>query len=75
VLIHRITGPGAVGETSALQGAVAADLTLTLTQAQMVGVLFGGGLDGIGTDGDIGVVTRLLAVVEFPDRNFPVVTP
>ena len=75
VLIHRITGPGAVGETSALQGAVAADLTLTLTQAQLVGVLFGGGLDGIGTDGDIGVVTRLLAVVEFPDRNFPVVTP
>jgi alkyl sulfatase BDS1-like metallo-beta-lactamase superfamily hydrolase len=75
VLTHRIVGDGAVGEASTIQGAPSADLTLTLTRTQMVDVLFGGGLDGISTEGDIGVITRLLAVVEFPDRNFPVVTP
>jgi alkyl sulfatase BDS1-like metallo-beta-lactamase superfamily hydrolase len=43
-----------------------ADLTLTLTKAQLLGLLGGGGLDGIATDGDTGVVARLLAVLDPP---------
>ena len=85
VFIHRFVGTtpigdtqlgnGTTGEPSESQGAVSADLTLTLTRAQMVAVLFGGGLAGIGIDGDLGAITRLLAVVEVVDRNFPIVTP
>lgn len=75
VLTHRMVGNGSVGDASTRQVAVSADLTLTLTRSQMTGVLFGGGLDGIALEGDLGVITRLLAVVEAPDRNFPIVTP
>jgi len=75
VLTHRTVETGPVGNASTARGAVSPDLTLTLTRAQMVGVLLGGGLDGIGTEGDLGVITRMLAVVEVPDRNFPIVTP
>jgi len=70
VLTHRLVGTDGPGE-----GRAPADLTLTLTKAQMFGVLFGGGLDGIDTDGDLGVVGRLLAVVEFGGAPFPIVTP
>jgi alkyl sulfatase BDS1-like metallo-beta-lactamase superfamily hydrolase len=52
-----------------------ADLTVELTRAQLFGVLLGGGLDGIDTEGDDGVLARLVGVVEFGDRNFPIVTP
>jgi alkyl sulfatase BDS1-like metallo-beta-lactamase superfamily hydrolase len=70
VLTHRLLGgSGTDGDRAP------ADLTLTLTRPQMLGVLVGGGLDGIGTEGDLGVVGRLLSVVESPDRNFPIVTP
>ena len=65
VLTHRVVG----------EDVAPADLTLTLTKPQMLGILVGGGLDGIGTEGDVGVVGRLLAVVETPDRNFAIVTP
>jgi alkyl sulfatase BDS1-like metallo-beta-lactamase superfamily hydrolase len=51
------------------------DLTLVLERAQMLGVVLGGGLDGIGTEGDLAVIGRLLAVIESPDRSFPIVTP
>ena len=70
VLIHRV-----VGDAASSAGAGPADLTLTLARPQMLGVLFGGGLDGIDVAGDPGVIGRLLAVVEFPDRNFAIVTP
>ena len=52
-----------------------ADLRVTLTRSQLVGVLIGGSLDGVDTDGDAGVLGRLAGVVELPDRNFPIVTP
>jgi len=65
VLTHRLM---AVPDTHA-------DLRLGLTRAQLVGVLFGGPLDGIDVDGDTGVLARVTAVVELPDRNFPIVTP
>jgi alkyl sulfatase BDS1-like metallo-beta-lactamase superfamily hydrolase len=52
------------------------DLTVTLTKPQLIGLLTGaGGLDGIATDGDLGVVQRLLAVVEAPTPGFAIVTP
>jgi alkyl sulfatase BDS1-like metallo-beta-lactamase superfamily hydrolase len=65
VLTHRVVGEG--GEP--------ADLTLVLEKPQMLGVILGVGLDQIATEGDLGVIARLLAVIETPDRNFPIVTP
>jgi len=65
VLTHRIVEE--VGE--------APDLTLVLERPQMLGVILGVGLDQIQTEGDLGVIARLLAVIETPDRNFPIVTP
>ena len=41
----------------------------------MLGILVGAGLEGVGTEGDLGAVARLLDVVEAPDRNFAIVTP
>ena len=41
----------------------------------MIGVLIGAPLDQIRTEGDLEVIGRLLAVVESPDRGFPIVTP
>ncbi len=52
-----------------------ADLTLTLERPQMLGVLLGTGLDEIATEGDLGVIGRLLGVIELPERNFAIVTP
>jgi alkyl sulfatase BDS1-like metallo-beta-lactamase superfamily hydrolase len=55
---------------------VQADLTLTLTKAQFLGLLAGGGtLDGIAHTGDPAVLDRLLAVLDRPDPAFPIVTP
>ncbi len=51
-----------------------ADLTLTLTKAQLLGLLGGGGLDGIETAGDAGVLGRLLAVLDPAGAAFPIVT-
>ncbi|MGD0882825.1 MAG: alkyl sulfatase dimerization domain-containing protein [Acidimicrobiales bacterium] len=65
VLTHRVVG----------EGAVPADLTLTLEKAQMLGVIMGGSLDGVGQVGDVGVVARLVAVTAAPDPSFPIVTP
>ncbi|GAA4843364.1 alkyl/aryl-sulfatase [Kitasatospora terrestris] len=52
-----------------------ADLTLTLTKPQLLGVLAGQGLDGITLDGDPAVLARLVALLDTPDPNFAVVTP
>jgi alkyl sulfatase BDS1-like metallo-beta-lactamase superfamily hydrolase len=52
-----------------------ADLTLTLTKLQLVGLLGGGSLDGLAPQGDTGVVARLLAVLDPPDPSFAIVTP
>ncbi len=65
VLSHRMVGEGTTG----------ADLTLELAKGQMIGVLIGAPLDQIRTEGDLEVIGRLLAVVESPDRGFPIVTP
>jgi alkyl sulfatase BDS1-like metallo-beta-lactamase superfamily hydrolase len=52
-----------------------ADLTLSLTRPQLLGLLAGQGLDGITAEGDKGVLPRLLAVLDEPDPDFPIVTP
>ena len=73
---HRVTLRNGVLTHRRVQAPeTGADLRLGLTRAQLVGVLFGGPLDGIDVDGDPGALTRVTGVVEFPDRNFPIVTP
>lgn len=52
-----------------------ADLTLTLTHAQLLGLLASGSLDGITTTGDPSVLKTLLSLTDEPDPNFAVVTP
>ncbi|GAX56319.1 alkyl/aryl-sulfatase [Streptomyces olivochromogenes] len=52
-----------------------ADLTLTLTRPELLGVVSGRGLAGIESDGDTTVLARLLSYVSEPDKAFPIVTP
>lgn len=52
-----------------------AGLTLTLTKAQLLRVLGGGGLDGVATDGDLGLLARLVSYLDPPVPDFPIVTP
>ena len=47
------------------------DVTVTLTKAGLVGLMGGGGLTGLETEGDTGVVASLLGVLDPP----PIVTP
>jgi alkyl sulfatase BDS1-like metallo-beta-lactamase superfamily hydrolase len=73
---HRATlGNGVLTHRAVGAEVPPADLTLILTKSQMLGVLGGAGLEGIDTEGDLGVIVRLLEVIETPDRNFPIVTP
>lgn len=51
------------------------DLRLSLTKGQLLGALIGFGLDQIEQSGDPEVLTRLLAVVDTPNREFAIVTP
>jgi len=66
VLTHRVVPE---------QGVEPPDLRLVLEKSQVLGVLLGTGLDEIVTEGDLGVIGRLLAVIELPERNFAIVTP
>jgi len=51
------------------------DLALTLTQAQLLGLLASGSLAGIDATGDPGVLKTLMSLVDEQDPSFPVVTP
>ncbi len=53
----------------------AADLTLDLTKPELLGLLGGGATEPPGHTGDLGVLQRLLGVLDQPDLSFPVVTP
>jgi alkyl sulfatase BDS1-like metallo-beta-lactamase superfamily hydrolase len=53
----------------------AAELTVTLTKATLLGLLGGAGLDTLETTGDLGAIGRLLAVLDPPTGAFPIVTP
>ena len=52
-----------------------ADLTLALTKPQLLGVLAGKGLDGVGVQGDRQTLQRLVSVLDTADPNFAIVTP
>jgi alkyl sulfatase BDS1-like metallo-beta-lactamase superfamily hydrolase len=52
-----------------------ADLTLTLTKQQLLGLLTGRQADGIEHEGDMDVLRRLTAVLDDPDPAFAIVTP
>jgi alkyl sulfatase BDS1-like metallo-beta-lactamase superfamily hydrolase len=53
-----------------------AELTITLTKAQLIGLLGGAlTLADVETDGDVAVVQRFLSVLDPPRPGFPIVTP
>jgi alkyl sulfatase BDS1-like metallo-beta-lactamase superfamily hydrolase len=52
-----------------------ADLALRLTKMQLLGLLGGGGLDGIDHTGDVDVVQQLIGLLDAPDPSFAIVTP
>ena len=52
-----------------------ADLTVTLTLAQLLGLLAGQGDAGLTSRRDIGVLHRLLGLLDAPDPGFAIVTP
>ncbi|HEY7014294.1 MAG TPA: alkyl sulfatase dimerization domain-containing protein [Streptosporangiaceae bacterium] len=52
-----------------------ADLTLTLTKPALLGLLAGGGLGGVQTAGDPGVIQRLLGLLDPAEPGFAIVTP
>ena len=51
-----------------------ADLTVTLTRPGLLALL-DGKTDGIGFDGDAGVLHTILSLTDLPDPDFPIVTP
>lgn len=75
---HRLTlHNGALtrrATTDASPARTPADLTLTLTKPQLLGVFAGRGLDGIGTEGDPKVLATLFSLLAEADTSFPVVT-
>ncbi|WP_327146049.1 alkyl/aryl-sulfatase [Nocardia sp. NBC_01327] len=52
-----------------------ANLTLSMTKPQLLGVLAGKGLDGVGVEGDPSVLATLVGVLDTPDIDFAIVTP
>jgi alkyl sulfatase BDS1-like metallo-beta-lactamase superfamily hydrolase len=81
VQVHRLSlSNGVLSHTSA-PGPLAPDLTLTLTMPALTGLLIGQvaptelAASGVGVDGDLGVLARLLAVLDEPDPDFAIVTP
>jgi alkyl sulfatase BDS1-like metallo-beta-lactamase superfamily hydrolase len=52
-----------------------ADLSLTLSKPQLLGMLAGKGLDGIDTTGNPAVLRRRLGLLDEPDPEFAIVTP
>ena len=52
-----------------------ADLSVTLTKPGLLALLGGGGLAGLVTEGDTGVLTRLLGVLDPVHGDFAIVTP
>ncbi|MGY1669053.1 alkyl/aryl-sulfatase [Geodermatophilus sp. SYSU D00710] len=66
---------GALIQTTDPRSAADADLEVTLTKAQLLGVLAGHGLEATKHVGDPAAWTRLQNCLTTPDRAFPVVTP
>ena len=84
--VHQIPAEPYTGEIGALDdirpGEVIlvaapgrADLTLTLTKPQLLGILAGSSPEGVQTEGDPGALHRLLSLLDTPDPGFAIVTP
>lgn len=52
----------------------AAELTVSLTKRQLLGLLVVGQSDGIDMSGDASVLTKLVNLTDAPDPDFAVVT-
>ncbi|MFJ9084126.1 alkyl/aryl-sulfatase [Streptomyces sp. NPDC102384] len=73
---HRLTlHNGALTHRTTAAAKPSADLTLTLTKPQLLGILAGKGLDGVSVDGDPKALATLFSYVTEPDKAFPIVTP
>ncbi|MCX5529447.1 MBL fold metallo-hydrolase [Streptomyces sp. NBC_00006] len=73
---HRLTlHNGALTHRTTAAAKPSADLTLTLTKPQLLGILAGKGLDGVTVDGDPKALATLFSYVTEPDKAFPIVTP
>jgi alkyl sulfatase BDS1-like metallo-beta-lactamase superfamily hydrolase len=66
---------GALIQTENPTSKAAADLTLTLTKAQLLGLLAVRSLGDIQHTGDPAVLSTLLGLLDTPDPAFPIVTP
>ncbi len=66
---------GVLIQTENPRSAADVDLTVTLTKAQLLGMLGGSGLAGIDHTGDAGALQTLLGLLDSPDPAFPIVTP
>jgi len=73
--LRLVLSNGALIQTENPRTAATADLTLTLTKAQLLGLLGGRGLDGIEHTGDPAALRKLLGLLDTPDPAFPIVTP
>lgn len=56
-------------------GSGSVDLSLTLTKAQLMGLLGGEGTAGIEYTGDLGALQSLMGVLDDTDESFSIVTP
>jgi alkyl sulfatase BDS1-like metallo-beta-lactamase superfamily hydrolase len=52
-----------------------ADVSITLTHPQLIALLATGETDGVAIDGDTGVLTKLIGLLDEPDPTFAIVTP
>ncbi|WP_329522456.1 alkyl/aryl-sulfatase [Spirillospora sp. NBC_01491] len=65
---------GVLTQTRSHDG-TSADLVLTLTKPQLLGLVATGDLGGIRSDGDSGALTTLMGLLDDVDHNFDIVTP
>ncbi|MBA9002752.1 alkyl/aryl-sulfatase [Thermomonospora cellulosilytica] len=66
---------GALTHRKAPGDGTGANLTVTLTQPQLLGMLTGKGTQDVTTEGDTSALHRLMGVLDNPDPAFPIVTP
>ncbi|ONM46736.1 alkyl/aryl-sulfatase [Nocardia donostiensis] len=52
-----------------------ANLTMTLTKQQLLGILTSADTEGVDFDGDRSVLEKLTGLLDTPDPRFPIVTP
>jgi alkyl sulfatase BDS1-like metallo-beta-lactamase superfamily hydrolase len=75
VTLRLALSNGALIQTENPRTQAAADLTLTLTKPQLLGLLAGRGLDGIEHTGDPAALSKLMGLLGTPDPAFPIITP